>query len=67
MSVTYIYHYLISHRLLVAGKAEVYDIPPPSHSSITHVMAKPITENSQSYSTPCYSVTHVIQHLFGVS
>ncbi|XP_024908792.1 SMC5-SMC6 complex localization factor protein 1 isoform X2 [Cynoglossus semilaevis] len=52
-------------RLLVAGKAEVYDIPPPSHSSITHVMAKPITENSQSYSTPCYSVTHVIQHLFG--
>ncbi|XP_029367527.1 SMC5-SMC6 complex localization factor protein 1 isoform X2 [Echeneis naucrates] len=52
-------------RLLKAGRAKVYHIPPPSHASITHVMAKPITENSKSYSAPCFSVSHIVQHLFG--
>ncbi|XP_034025943.1 SMC5-SMC6 complex localization factor protein 1 isoform X2 [Thalassophryne amazonica] len=52
-------------RLLTAGKAKVYHYPPRSHSSITHVMAKPLTEDSKSHSAPCYPVTHIIQHLFG--
>ncbi|XP_040012375.1 SMC5-SMC6 complex localization factor protein 1 isoform X2 [Xiphias gladius] len=52
-------------RLLNAGRAKVYHIPPPSHVSITHVMAKPVTENSKSYNAPCYPVSHIVQHLFG--
>ncbi|XP_035496096.2 SMC5-SMC6 complex localization factor protein 1 [Scophthalmus maximus] len=52
-------------RLLVAGKAEVYNIPPPSHASITHVMAKPMTEKSKSHNAPCFPVSHIVQHLFG--
>ncbi|RVE68309.1 hypothetical protein OJAV_G00090890 [Oryzias javanicus] len=51
-------------RLLKAGKAEVYKCPPPSYISITHVMAKPITENSESHNAPCYPVSHIVQHLF---
>ncbi|XP_040897356.1 SMC5-SMC6 complex localization factor protein 1 [Toxotes jaculatrix] len=52
-------------RLLKAGHAKVYHFPPPSHASITHVMAKPVTENSKSYNAPCYPVNHIVQHLFG--
>ncbi|XP_071338732.1 SMC5-SMC6 complex localization factor protein 1 [Trachinotus anak] len=52
-------------RLLKAGRAKVYHNPPPPHASITHVMAKTVTENSKSYSAPCYSVNHIVQHLFG--
>ncbi|KAG7491097.1 SMC5-SMC6 complex localization factor 1 [Solea senegalensis] len=52
-------------RLLTAGKAEIYNIPPPGDVSITHVIAKPITENSTFYNAPCYPVTHIVQHLFG--
>ncbi|XP_050931213.1 SMC5-SMC6 complex localization factor protein 1 isoform X2 [Lates calcarifer] len=52
-------------RLLKAGMAKVYYFPPPSHASITHVMAKPVTENSKSYNAPCYPVSHIVQHLFG--
>ncbi|XP_019949141.2 SMC5-SMC6 complex localization factor protein 1 isoform X1 [Paralichthys olivaceus] len=50
-------------RLLIAGKAEVFNSPPPSPTSITHVMAKPIIEISNS--APCYPVSHIVQHLFG--
>ncbi|XP_029961313.1 SMC5-SMC6 complex localization factor protein 1 [Salarias fasciatus] len=53
------------NRLLKAGRAEVYHRPPPSHASITHVMAKPVTENSKSHNAPCYPVNHIVQHLFG--
>ncbi|XP_034451193.1 SMC5-SMC6 complex localization factor protein 1 [Hippoglossus hippoglossus] len=52
-------------RLLIAGKAEVFNSPPPSPASITHVMAKPVIEISKSYSAPCYPVSHIVQHLFG--
>ncbi|XP_008286838.1 ankyrin repeat domain-containing protein 32 [Stegastes partitus] len=52
-------------RLLKAGKAKVYHCPLPSHASITHVMAKPVTENSKSHNAPCYPVSHIVQHLFG--
>ncbi|XP_027133455.1 SMC5-SMC6 complex localization factor protein 1 [Larimichthys crocea] len=52
-------------RLLKAGRAKVYHWPPPSHASVTHVMAKPITEASKSHNAPCYPVTHIVQHLFG--
>ncbi|XP_030592801.1 SMC5-SMC6 complex localization factor protein 1 isoform X2 [Archocentrus centrarchus] len=52
-------------RLLKAGRAEVYHCPPPSYTSITHVMAKPVTENSKSHNAPCYPVSHIVQHLFG--
>ncbi|XP_026044580.1 SMC5-SMC6 complex localization factor protein 1 isoform X2 [Astatotilapia calliptera] len=52
-------------RLLKAGRAEVYHCPPPSYASITHVMAKPVTESSKSHSAPCYPVSHIVQHLFG--
>uniref|UniRef100_A0A8P4GBT4 SMC5-SMC6 complex localization factor 1 n=1 Tax=Dicentrarchus labrax TaxID=13489 RepID=A0A8P4GBT4_DICLA len=52
-------------RLLKAGRAKVYPYPPPSHASITHVMAKPITEDSISHNAPCYPVSHIVQHLFG--
>ncbi|XP_056233023.1 SMC5-SMC6 complex localization factor protein 1 isoform X1 [Seriola aureovittata] len=52
-------------RLLKAGRAKVYNTTPPPQASITHVMAKPFTENSKSYSAPCYSVSHIVQHLFG--
>ncbi|KAM3610653.1 uncharacterized protein V6R79_006985 [Siganus canaliculatus] len=52
-------------RLLKAGRAKVYHCPPPSHASVTHVMAKPITEDSKSHSAPCYPVSHIVQHLFG--
>lgn len=61
------YYLIIVSRLLKAGRAEVYHCPPPSYASITHVMAKPITENSKSYNAPCYPVSHIVQHLFGVS
>ena len=54
-------------RLLKAGRAKVYRCPPPSHASVTHVMAKPITDDSKSHSAPCYPVSHIVQHLFGVS
>ncbi|XP_047448437.1 SMC5-SMC6 complex localization factor protein 1 [Mugil cephalus] len=52
-------------RLLKAGRAEVYCCPLPSYASITHVMAKPITETSKSQNAPCYPVSHIVQHLFG--
>ncbi|XP_068594878.1 SMC5-SMC6 complex localization factor protein 1 [Brachionichthys hirsutus] len=52
-------------RLLKAGMAKVYRSPPPSHASVTHVMAKPITVDSKSHNAPCYPVTHIVQHLFG--
>ncbi|KAG7243935.1 hypothetical protein INR49_006093, partial [Caranx melampygus] len=52
-------------RLLNAGTAKVYNSPPPAQASITHVMMKPFTENSKPYSAPCYSVSHIVQHLFG--
>ncbi|XP_012716826.2 SMC5-SMC6 complex localization factor protein 1 [Fundulus heteroclitus] len=51
-------------RLLKAGKAEVYDCPPV-YTSITHVVAKPVTEKSKSFNAPCYPVSHIVQHLFG--
>lgn len=54
-------------RLLKAGRAKVYHCPPPSHASVTHVMAKPVTEDSKSHNAPCYPVSHIVQHLFGVS
>ncbi|KAM6931396.1 SMC5-SMC6 complex localization factor protein 1 [Xenentodon cancila] len=54
-------------RLLKAGRAEVYNSPPPTCTSITHVMAKPVTESSKSYTAPCYPVTHIVQHLFGIN
>ncbi|CAN9513345.1 unnamed protein product [Ophioblennius macclurei] len=53
------------NRLLKAGRAEVYHLPPPPHASITHVMAKPVTENSKSHNAPCYPVSHIVQHLLG--
>nr|XP_015827908.2 SMC5-SMC6 complex localization factor protein 1 isoform X2 [Nothobranchius furzeri] len=52
-------------RLLKAGRAEVYNSPPPTFTSITHVMAKPVTESSKSQDAPCYPVSHIVQHLFG--
>nr|XP_020450001.1 SMC5-SMC6 complex localization factor protein 1 isoform X2 [Monopterus albus] len=52
-------------RLLKAGRAKVYRFPPPAHVSVTHVMAKPITENLKSHGAPCYPVSHIVQHLFG--
>ncbi|KAF1389016.1 hypothetical protein PFLUV_G00069080 [Perca fluviatilis] len=52
-------------RLLKAGRAQVYHCPPPSHASVTHVMAKPITEDSRYHNAPCYPVSHIVQHLFG--
>uniref|UniRef100_A0A1A8I6U8 Ankyrin repeat domain 32 n=2 Tax=Nothobranchius kuhntae TaxID=321403 RepID=A0A1A8I6U8_NOTKU len=52
-------------RLLKAGRAEVYNTPPSSFTSITHVMAKPVTESSKSQDAPCYPVSHIVQHLFG--
>ncbi|XP_033973669.1 SMC5-SMC6 complex localization factor protein 1 isoform X2 [Trematomus bernacchii] len=52
-------------RLLKAGKAQVYNCPPPSPASVTHVMAKPITEASEYHNAPCYPVSHIVQHLFG--
>ncbi|XP_061585934.1 SMC5-SMC6 complex localization factor protein 1 isoform X2 [Cololabis saira] len=52
-------------RLLNAGRAEVYNSPPPSYTSITHVLEKPVTESSKSYTAPCYPVSHIVQHLFG--
>uniref|UniRef100_A0A096LZR6 SMC5-SMC6 complex localization factor 1 n=1 Tax=Poecilia formosa TaxID=48698 RepID=A0A096LZR6_POEFO len=52
-------------RLLKAGRAEVYNCPPPMYTSITHVMAKPVTEKSKSLNSPCYPVSHIVQHLFG--
>lgn len=54
-------------RLLRAGRAKVYDCSPPTYASITHVMAKPITEDSKSHDAPCYPVSHIVQHLFGNS
>uniref|UniRef100_A0A3Q1IKS7 BRCT domain-containing protein n=1 Tax=Anabas testudineus TaxID=64144 RepID=A0A3Q1IKS7_ANATE len=52
-------------RLLKAGRAKVYHFPPPSNASVTHIMAKPVTENLKSHSAPCYPVSHIVQHLFG--
>ncbi|KAI3372465.1 hypothetical protein L3Q82_022954 [Scortum barcoo] len=52
-------------RLLKAGRAKVYHGPPPSHASVTHVMAKSITEGSKSHNAPCYPLSCVVQHLFG--
>ncbi|XP_015228809.1 PREDICTED: SMC5-SMC6 complex localization factor protein 1 isoform X1 [Cyprinodon variegatus] len=52
-------------RLLKAGRAEVYNSPPPTYTSISHVIAKPVTEKSKSQNAPCYPVSHIVQHLFG--
>uniref|UniRef100_A0A1A8L5L9 Ankyrin repeat domain 32 n=4 Tax=Nothobranchius pienaari TaxID=704102 RepID=A0A1A8L5L9_9TELE len=52
-------------RLLKAGRAEVYNSPPSAFTTITHVMAKPVTESSKSQDAPCYPVSHIVQHLFG--
>ncbi|XP_041642732.1 SMC5-SMC6 complex localization factor protein 1 [Cheilinus undulatus] len=52
-------------RLLRAGKAKVYHCPLPSNASVTHVMAKPVTEDSKSHNAPCYPVSFIVQHLFG--
>ncbi|XP_072244231.1 SMC5-SMC6 complex localization factor protein 1 [Leuresthes tenuis] len=52
-------------RLLKAGRAEVYDCTPPSYTSITHVMAKPVMKNSKFQNAPCYPVSYIVQHLFG--
>ncbi|XP_027889760.1 SMC5-SMC6 complex localization factor protein 1 [Xiphophorus couchianus] len=52
-------------RLLKAGRAEVYNSPPPMYTPITHVMAKPVTEKTKSLNSPCYPVSHIVQHLFG--
>ncbi|XP_068460543.1 SMC5-SMC6 complex localization factor protein 1 isoform X2 [Clinocottus analis] len=52
-------------RLLKAGRAKVYHCPPPTHAAVTHVMAKPVTEDSKSHNAPCYPVSHIVQHLFG--
>ncbi|XP_029917012.1 SMC5-SMC6 complex localization factor protein 1 isoform X2 [Myripristis murdjan] len=52
-------------RLLKAGRAKVYRCPLPPHVAITHVMAKPVTENYKTHNAPCYPVTHIVQHLFG--
>ncbi|XP_074526844.1 SMC5-SMC6 complex localization factor protein 1 isoform X2 [Halichoeres trimaculatus] len=52
-------------RLLRAGRAKVYHCPPPSHASVTHVMAKPITEDFKFHDAPCYPVSYIVQHLFG--
>ncbi|XP_056888896.1 SMC5-SMC6 complex localization factor protein 1 isoform X2 [Takifugu flavidus] len=52
-------------RLLKAGKAKVYCYPPPSRARITHIVAKPVTEDCKSHNAPYYSVNHVAQHLFG--
>ncbi|XP_028314423.1 SMC5-SMC6 complex localization factor protein 1 isoform X2 [Gouania willdenowi] len=52
-------------RLLKAGKAEVYHCPPPSDTSITHVLTKPATENPINHGANCYPVSHIVQHLFG--
>lgn len=60
-------HNQISLRLLKAGEAKVYHCPPPCHASITHVMAKPMTQDANSHNAPCYPVSHIVQHLFGVS
>ncbi|KAM3867570.1 SMC5-SMC6 complex localization factor protein 1 [Diretmus argenteus] len=51
-------------RVLKAGMAKVYHCPP-SHATITHVMAKPVTENSKTHNAPCYPVSHIEQHLCG--
>ncbi|XP_020773254.2 SMC5-SMC6 complex localization factor protein 1 isoform X2 [Boleophthalmus pectinirostris] len=53
------------NRLLKAGRAKVFHYSPPSYASITHVMAKPITEDIKSHDAPCYPVSHIVQHLFG--
>ncbi|KAJ0019300.1 hypothetical protein NQD34_006869, partial [Periophthalmus magnuspinnatus] len=53
------------NRLLKAGRAKVFHYSPPSYVSITHVMAKPITEATKSLDAPCYPVSHIVQHLFG--
>ncbi|XP_060893948.1 SMC5-SMC6 complex localization factor protein 1 [Labrus mixtus] len=52
-------------RLLKAGRAKVYHCPLPSCASITHVMAKPVTDDSKSHNAPCYPVRHIVKHLFG--
>ncbi|KAK2837414.1 hypothetical protein Q5P01_014626 [Channa striata] len=52
-------------RLLKAGRAKVYNFPPPPHASVTHVMVKPITDNVKTLNAPCYPVSYIVQHLFG--
>ncbi|CAL9708208.1 unnamed protein product [Knipowitschia caucasica] len=52
-------------RLLKAGQAKVFYFSAPSVAPITHVLAKPITEDATSYDAPCYPVSHIVQHLFG--
>ncbi|XP_061623230.1 SMC5-SMC6 complex localization factor protein 1 isoform X8 [Phyllopteryx taeniolatus] len=52
-------------RVLEAGTAIVYSYPPPSHTAITHVIVKPITQDASSHNGPCFPVTHIIQYLFG--
>ncbi|XP_061529480.1 SMC5-SMC6 complex localization factor protein 1 isoform X5 [Phycodurus eques] len=52
-------------RVLEAGTAIVYSYPPPSHTVITHVIVKPITQDASSHNGPCFPVTHIIQYLFG--
>ncbi|XP_077378915.1 SMC5-SMC6 complex localization factor protein 1 isoform X2 [Festucalex cinctus] len=52
-------------RVLEAGSATIYSYPPPSHSSITHIIAKPITQDASSYNAPCFPVNHIVQYLYG--
>ncbi|XP_077418732.1 SMC5-SMC6 complex localization factor protein 1 isoform X2 [Vanacampus margaritifer] len=52
-------------RVLQAGSATIYSHPPPSHASITHVLAKPITQDTSSHNAPCFPVNHIVQYLYG--
>ncbi|XP_056145993.1 SMC5-SMC6 complex localization factor protein 1 [Lampris incognitus] len=52
-------------RMLKAGGAKVYPFPPPPDAEITHVMAKPVTENTKAHNAPCYPLSYIAQHLFG--
>ncbi|CAJ1068536.1 LOW QUALITY PROTEIN: SMC5-SMC6 complex localization factor protein 1 [Xyrichtys novacula] len=52
-------------RLLRAGRAKVYCCPLPPSTTVTHVMAKPVTADSKSHDAPCYPVSYIVQHLFG--
>ncbi|XP_057686991.1 SMC5-SMC6 complex localization factor protein 1 isoform X1 [Corythoichthys intestinalis] len=49
-------------RVLEAGAATVYS--NPTHASITHVLAKPVTQGASSHNAPCYPVSHIVQYLF---
>ncbi|XP_077571592.1 SMC5-SMC6 complex localization factor protein 1-like isoform X2 [Stigmatopora nigra] len=55
---------VIFKRVLEAGAAIVYSDPPPTHVAITHVLAKPITQETRSHNAPCYPLSHIVQYLF---